>query len=246
MDCSYPFIELQVDFCKELTKRFGIPFEESVLNYTNLGRQLGLNDSSELSDRFFTFATETLDLAQWTWQFYSNLPAKPLSSKRIFGYFNYDVRDVVVLRMHLVGTENSPMSVLGSEFQSQRIQEITELQRHVANNEPHVLYAKGCSWLYNLEAYQRLFPPKFIQAMAEPDYDQFSYLSLWGQFLNRDGSIRQNFAKDLFSRLDSISDIGSLMACFPNRPLIGVCEIEVFRHFYGITSSETSLASETT
>jgi hypothetical protein len=51
---------------------------------------------------------------------------------------------------------------------------------------PRVL---GASWLYNLPAYRRLFPDKYL-ASALPTAPKFQNMPLWGQTLARAKSVQ--------------------------------------------------------
>ena len=56
---------------------------------------------------------------------------------------------------------------------------------HQAQRGP--LRVVGASWLYNLEAYRRLFPASYV-ATARVLPDRFRHMPLWGQFVNRHGA----------------------------------------------------------
>lgn len=234
MPLTPAFFEFQLNFAERLSERFGLTLDDVITNYTNIGRHLRLSDAGNTT-AYFSGLNSTSDSATWTYQFYASLPVEPADDHKTFGYWRYEIREGIVLRQHLVDTNTTGgKSILASEFQEQRIAEIAELQRYVRANEPAALYVKGFSWLYHIESYRRLFPPKYIQTMAGAEYADYTYMSLWGQFYRRDWSIRQDAANYLLSNLNELKSISSLIDCFPYRPLVGICEIEIFRSFYGI------------
>jgi hypothetical protein len=72
----------------------------------------------------------------------------------------------------------------------------------------------GASWLYNLEAYRRLFPASYV-ATARILPDRFRHMPLWGQFVNRHGAVREPVAREFRERLRRTTRVEELGACFP-------------------------------
>jgi hypothetical protein len=234
MTFSRSFFELQIQFAERLSSRFGISLTDALIKYTNLPRQLRLSEP-EPKREYFIGLNQASDKLEWTLEYYQALPDEASSEHATFGFWCYEIRDGIVVRQHLINTELSAgESVLGEQFQDKRMAEIAGMHRYIRANEPSALYVKGVSWLYNVDAYRRLFPPKYIQAMAQADYASYTYMSLWGQFYNRDWSIRQDSADTLLSHVEKLDSLDNLISCFPYQALNGICEIEVFRSFYGI------------
>jgi len=84
----------------------------------------------------------------------------------------------------------------------------------------------GTSWLYNVPAYRRLFPTAYI-ASARP-VARLRALSLWGQFLDRNGCVRNDAAAMLLARIERASDFANLLSCFPLQALSVQASVEVF------------------
>ena len=91
----------------------------------------------------------------------------------------------------------------------------------------------GVSWLYNLEAYRRLFPPSYV-ATAQVIGKRYQHMPLWGQFLDRHGKIRGGTAREFLDRLDRQSSLDGLEQCFPLQVLRVEAPLSEFYEFYGI------------
>ena len=72
----------------------------------------------------------------------------------------------------------------------------------------------GASWLYNLEAYRRLFPPEYLQT-ARTGGDDFAYLPLWGQFVDHAGCVKEGLATEFLERLGRQRSMDGIERCFP-------------------------------
>jgi hypothetical protein len=72
----------------------------------------------------------------------------------------------------------------------------------------------GASWLYNLDAYRRLFPAPYL-ATAHVLGHRFQHMPLWGQFLNRYGEVKESMTRQFLERLERQSSVDRLDQCFP-------------------------------
>ena len=92
---------------------------------------------------------------------------------------------------------------------------------------------RGSSWLYKVDAYRRLFPPEYTGALSPAGYE-FQFLALWGQFLDREYSLRQPTARDFLSRIAVGRTLEELKACFPYEVLRTECSVRHFYDYYSI------------
>jgi hypothetical protein len=90
----------------------------------------------------------------------------------------------------------------------------------------------GASWLYNVDAYRRLFPPAYL-ATARVLPGRFRHMPLWGQFVDRRGAIRERAARELRERVGRVSAVDGLDACFPLPVLTVEAPVGEFVRFYG-------------
>lgn len=91
----------------------------------------------------------------------------------------------------------------------------------------------GASWLYNLDAYRRLFPEPYLTT-AHVIHGRFRHMPLWGQFVNRHVQIRESMARPFRERLGRQSSLEGLDQCFPLQVLSVEAPVREFYEFYGV------------
>ena len=103
--------------------------------------------------------------------------------------------------------------------------------RYIQANHPDVETVRGGSWLYNIPAYLRLFPPDYVKT-AKPVGHETTFWALWGQFVARHGSVRQPAASQFLACLKTQKTVEGCLQCFPYQVLRPECSIETFYDFY--------------
>jgi hypothetical protein len=131
-----------------------------------------------------------------------------------FGCFSYARLSVKRLRLHFHNAEADRRSPLGKERQDKRRAELTALFEYVKRTEHRSVHVVGASWLYNVDAYRRLFPESYL-ATAHVIRGRFQHLPLWGQFVDRHGMVKDDLARPFVERLARQSSLEDLDACFP-------------------------------
>jgi hypothetical protein len=91
----------------------------------------------------------------------------------------------------------------------------------------------GASWLYNLDAYRRLFPVAYV-ASARVLEGRFRHMPLWGQFLDRRGETRGGVTREFLERLERYPGVDGLDHCFPFQVLMVTAPVEEFYDCYGV------------
>ena len=81
--------------------------------------------------------------------------------------------------------------------------------------------------------YRKLFPPAFL-AIAKPGKQDYPGMTLWGQFVDRDGQVRQPQAVRFIECLERQITLEGLLGCFPLSLLYLEAPVEVFSPYYGI------------
>lgn len=129
---------------------------------------------------------------------------------------------------------------LASEKIERRRHELTDMFRDIKTKHPDVLYVKGRSSLYNLEAYRRLYPESF--EVGEIDYDPKLWgqgTTVWGQFLGGNNKApgeygyKEELAEQFMEKAKDVPlDVLADALPMPPRKVHG--NIEDFYSFYGI------------
>jgi hypothetical protein len=233
------FFDLQFEFAERVATLSGLLLPDALLQYTNLYIRFGLGREPDRThadwQKYVAGLREAHDGREWTYRFYlerAQAAGGPPVIAR-FGCFAYARLRGDRLRLHFQNTEVEGASSLGRASRSQRVADLAALFGHVKATEREPLSVVGASWLYNLEAYRRLFPKSYL-ATARVLRGRFQRMPLWGQFLDRHGGIKQNRADQFLERLDRQSSLENLDRCFPLPVLTVEAPIREFYAFYGV------------
>ena len=242
MPYSRAFFALQLTFAGKLSEKFGLPLDEAYYRYTTLTKSLDIAspDDWEACMAALERAPDALD---WIYRCYlTRREHEPeltpgdteFHGYPLFGCFYYLVRDTTIIRPHLIKNDLPGMRPLSRERQTVRRAELQRMFAHIRQAVPAARTVLGNSWMYNLEAYRRLYPPAYTASLPASDEDEFEYLALWGQCYDYDWQIKQPIAQELLRRVDSLTDLDQLRLCFPYQILNPECPIEEFYDFYGV------------
>jgi len=231
------FLDLQLKFADRVTALSGLPLAHALFEYTNLYIRFGLGrdfDATHPSwQEYVTGLHDTNDRPEWTYRFYLTRSegdgAPPVVAT--FGCFAYARLRGDRIRLHFRNAETDGHSPLGIERRGQRLAELAALFEHVKRTQHQPLQVVGASWLYNLDAYRRLFPVSYL-ATAHVIDRRFRHMPLWGQFLDRHGEINERMTREFLERLERQSSMDSLDQCFPFQVLAVEASVLEFYAFY--------------
>ncbi|MFI4998394.1 MAG: hypothetical protein ACHQK9_00815 [Reyranellales bacterium] len=239
MKFSKEFFDLQTRFACRVAELSGMPLEQALLDYTNLYVRFGLGRDFDpehpIWTDFVTGFARTTDRAEWTYRFFlsrENRPGPP-SIVATSGCFSYGREQTEYIRIHFENVESDGQAPLGVEQVGSRRAELRSLFEHVKRTQQGVQRVAGVSWLYNLPAYRRLFPETYL-ATAKIAERRFRNMPLWGQFLDRHGTVRATAAKVFLERLSRQGDMEHLAQCFPLLPLAVEAPLPDFYKFHRI------------
>jgi hypothetical protein len=231
------FFDLQLRFAWTMSALSGRPFADVVLAYTNVYIRFGLGREFDpghpIWQAYLAGLRDTNDGREWTYRFYLTRPHAMAAPAVVgtFGCFAYARLSDDRIRLHFQNTEANEHSPLGIEQRSQRLADLGALFEHVKRTMRQPPRVVGASWLYNLEAYRRLFPKSYL-ATARVIH-RFQHMPLWGQFLNRHGELKEGLAEQLLERVGRQSSLDGLDQCFPFQVLAVEASALEFYEFYG-------------
>ncbi len=167
--------------------------------------------------------------------FLSAAPARDAAERRgDVGCFAYARLGDDRIRLHFENAETDDhSSPLGVERRDRRLAELAALFEHVKRTSRTPPRVVGVSWLYNLDAYRRLFPKSYVSA-AHVIYGRYQHMPLWGQFVDRRGEVKERMARVLLGRLGRHSRLEGLETCFPFQVLALEALASEFYEFYGV------------
>ena len=217
---SREFFELQWQFATRAATLADASLADALLAYTNFHARFGLGRDFDAADPVWCAYLDGLRRSStpldWTYEFYrSRLPDRGAPGiVASVGCFSYARLGNGRIRLHFHNVEPPGVSPLAADRQVQRRDELRRLFEGVQRHEGASTRVIGASWLYNLEAYRRLFPPAYLSTttVGEP---RFRHMPLWGQFVDRHGAIRREPATVLMQRLSLQQSVRGLGACFP-------------------------------
>jgi hypothetical protein len=231
------FFDLQLQFADKVAELSGIPFSRVLLEYTNLYVRFGLGrDFDPVHPNWLAYLAglqNSHDRREWTYRFYltrAEAMAGPVVVAT-FGCFSYALLGEDRIRLHFQNADTVGHSSLGVACLAQRRADLAALFGHVRHNLPERVRVVGVSWLYNLEAYRRLFPISCV-ATARVVSDRFQSMPLWGQFLNRHGGLKESMTRPFLERLGRQMSLEHLHECFPFQVLTVEAPVRELCDFY--------------
>lgn len=233
------FFDLQLQFAETVSALSGLPLTRALLEYTNLYIRFGLGRDFDPAHpgwrEYLAGLRDSHDPRQWTHRFYLTRPDALASPALVatFGCFSYGRLSDDRIRLHFRNAETDGRSPLGRDRLDQRRADLAALFEHVRRTARSPLRVVGASWLYNLQAYRRLFPEPYL-ATARVIHHRFRHMPLWGQFVNRHGEIKETLALPFLERLERQSSMEGLDDCFPFQVLSVEASVLEFYGFYGV------------
>lgn len=250
MSLSRDFFDLNLKFARRISEVMNQSLQQSLLEYTHLYLSFGLGRDFDSENTIWQSYLHGLgkdaDQAEYTYQFY--LSQEEEQSKQepdnAFGCFSYALWDGNRIRLHFRNATNV-RGILQRQHIPERIAELRAMFTYVYQNVPVTSTVVGGSWLYNIEAYRRLFPGSYLESAQAGD-DEFQFMALWGQFLCYDGSVRQPLAHQFLEGIKKQTTMAGLQSQFPYQVLRLESPVQDFYVHYGIESNSFSTAVEET
>lgn len=180
MTWSLAFIKLVLRFAKRAADIDAVQLAESLLRNTPLYLNFDLGRSFDPTNavwrQFLEGYRAADDPIRWTHSCY--LAHARVYPESEFGCFSYHYEpESRCIRLHFGNRDSWPDGPLSAGRQRTRRDELQALFSAVQ-------IVRGSSWMYNVPAYQRLFPPEYV-ATAGPAEPELPFMSLWGQFVDR-------------------------------------------------------------
>ncbi|HJR79040.1 MAG TPA: hypothetical protein VJ821_03140 [Anaerolineales bacterium] len=233
---SRDFLELNLKFARKVSEAAGQSFLEFLLEYTHLYLAFGLGSEFDsrhpLWQSYINQVENQSDQTGYTYSFYLEQKAKQPEQlpAKVFGCFSYALWEDNRVRLHFHSwTEES--GVLQKQNAPKRIAELKALFKSLKEIVPDMSIVVGGSWLYNIEAYRRLFPTGYLKT-AQVGEDECQFMALWGQFLFHNGNVRQHLAQSFLEGIEKQNTLQNLKDCFPYQVLrLESSIIDFYRHY---------------
>ena len=234
------YFEVQLLFAQTLAEATGRPLADTCLAVTNLHRRLGLGRADGGASPGWSRYAEGLarcgspaEQLDWTIAFFVQTPPEPSTSLK-FGCFSYELQDDdTVVRIHFSARDGEDdQGPLTRDKMDRRKADLKAMFAHVRAQHPQARSVRGGSWLYNLEAYRRLFPEDYGASRFAPARVRLDGTSSWGQLLDFRGAVKPDVRVALVANLAHL-DVAAPWTAFPLRALAAEAPIGSFYAFYG-------------
>lgn len=237
---SRSFFALQIAFARRVAIRFSFPLADALWQCTTFAREsIGIEDDWDTYTHLLAQSDDPLEV---TYRLYlERRGSEPLPQPNdatffdhpLFGCFYFTVRDTVI-RPHFINNDLPGTRPLSRESIPMRHEELRRLFTHVRRTLPATTAVAGNSWLYNLPAYRRLFPPTYTLEMNENTDAAMHMIGLWGQCFDRFWEVKPEMAAIVMERVEQATDLATLRFCFPYQRLRPTAPLADFYTFYGI------------
>lgn len=232
------YFALQLTFASHCAAVAKVPFDVAVARCTNLRRRLNLGgpggaDRWEiLLARMRASAHDPAALIAMCREFHDTRP--DAVAARAFGCFSYEPADAAgVVRMHFMPPADIASSPLAAANAPHRRQELREMFLHIRRTEPSARSVLGISWLYNLDAYRRLFPADYVTSIRRPWFPlHLNGSSTWGQVLDWRQDVKPAMRRALLDRLGELN-AAAPWEIFPLQAQVASCALDAFDERWG-------------
>lgn len=207
------YFSLQLRFAAHYARLAHVPLREAVDTCTNLRRRFGWMDAAGAArwQAFLRGIDDDADHAQLLRHacgiHAARGPAAAVANS--FGCFSYAMQAQGVLRIHFMDAEapaGDGPGPLARARMHERVAELRALFAHVRAHQPQAATVLGVSWLYNLDAYKRLFPPEYGASAAPAAFPlHLTGSSTWGQVVDHRQQVKPEMRDALMARLDTMT-----------------------------------------
>jgi hypothetical protein len=239
------FFGVQLHYAETLSAKAGIPLADAITFHTNFHRLFAYGNLSKQppDPDFLSLVNDIVPLAPTARldrliTAYAYRSADPWPPERFpFGnHFACEApNDANIVRIHFRNRfNNDEHGPLHEANFAQRRADLTAMFGFIAKQWPDAKSINGASWLYNLVAYRRLFPPDYGASRTplvgpRPIHG----LSTWGQFLDFRGRAKPAIVETFMQNLNKL-DIAHPWLAFPYQVLSTTAPLEAFRREYAL------------
>lgn len=236
------YFAVQLAFAERMAALTGVTLSDAALRVTNLHRRLGFgrHDPAAPSAGWRDYAhrldalNDPAERLAWTVEAFAAAPEGPPDPNR-FGCFSFEPPDdhgVVRIHFHNRDTADGAGPLAGGK-QAARIAELRTMSARIESAHPTATRIRGASWLYNLDAYRRLFPPEYGASRSLLASVRLDGTSTWGQLLDHTDAVRPKVRDAILTSLP-VLDPEAPWRAFPLRALRAEAPLMVFRRFYRV------------
>jgi len=241
---SKEFFKIQLAFAIRVKELKNISLEKALFDFTMLYKVLKLPRPIDPENKEWLAFVELFSIHELNvdkaFDFYRatrEIKHKSTDQKQTekwFGYFRYEIEaEDAAISIHFDSGRNTDKSPYSRTEINERRNEVQQLLKDVVKSHPNIHNVRGAaSWMYNLPIFNELFPKEWINS-ATAVVDKFDSLALWGQFLRRDGTVREDIATAFYDSMEKATSEEQLYRSFPYKVFkLGYIDIYNLLAFY--------------
>jgi hypothetical protein len=182
MAFSSAFFDLQLTFARRVAAKFDLSLAHTLYHYTTFTKIFG----AAVWIEYLAGLTHAADATTWTYAWYrAHQQPDPTpddsqyNGNPLFGCFSFAVRETTIIRPVFFKNDLPGLRPLSAGRAAVRKHEIQRMMAYIHQRVPTAQTVAGNSWLYNLAAYRRLYPPAYTVTMAINTDDEFQFLAIW-------------------------------------------------------------------
>lgn len=240
------FFDIQLRYADMLSSRAGQPLAEVITWHTNLHRLFAFGNLSKEAPApaFLELAENAASIRQpaerlnYLINAYATRPFDDWPSDRFRSGNHFSCEapgNDGAVRIHFRNRANpDPVGPLDASNFEKRRSELAAMFAFITGRWPQATVIEGASWLYNLEAYRRLFPAAYAHSRSPKTGPRPTHgLSTWGQFINFRGALKDSIGQRFLASLPQL-DPAEPWRIFPYQVLVTRAPLEAFRREYGV------------
>jgi len=248
MQFGLDFLTIQAQYAERVAALADIPLTRALFLYTSLPIRFGvpfgdLVETHSDWQAFLSALQASGDLPQTVAAFHARSQRSLLGlfpTRPQFGCFSFEyLPHERAVRPHFANRDAPYPGALHADHVPTRKAELTAMFQNVHARFPEARTVIGLSWLYNLPAYRRLFPPAFTASLTPLPHEYHS-LGLWGQFLNKRGTVKPDLRDHFLTAIRAAADLRELEASFPLSALRAQADVTTFYRFYSQSAGRLS------
>lgn len=233
-------IELEIDFAQRVSELKPTTIEDALLYYTGLYGALFVPTPNKdpKHELWITFldSLKGKDLKSAVYDFYVKrtkerdryYEKKVYSGKPCFIYHTEGENAY----LHFNNNEGAEPGPLSKSSMPKRIRELKNIFQEIHDKHPEIKNVCGYSWLYNIPAYTRLFPPEFVDSGIKAK-DDFGF-NIFGQFLDSSENLKMELVQEFLNNINQAITFEQLIDSFRYYPIRTSASIDIFYAFLGI------------
>lgn len=213
---SKEFIGLQTEVAREVSDRLNVPMSKVVDYYTSIFHTYLWPDSDNyipIDEMDNVQISSTVHEKEVSYS--QEQPMTEYNDYDRFGCFSYFAHTGGTgeklkgrIDIHFSNAEFDVTGPLDKEKIERRLHELKDMFTDIKKNFPEASFVRGDSWLYNIDAYTRLFPNEYVsQPMIDDSPEALTTGRVWGQFCDSHLELKKELGEQFLRNIRDLKRV---------------------------------------